>query len=507
MRNSNSNVSTPNYFLLLLILDMSNNKKSTLINILQDIINSNSGYRPTPEDERWVPVHNKNYKIIKSSTNYRITPKLLEVMNKYTKIFKTLKLKDSMDLLKKHSDNIAIIYIIENENTDEKYVGYTTYPIFTFIKLNIHKFNNNEESVFEQLGEDDNLTNYSFEIIEYVDYKDRHDIVERKQAHKKLFDSDNFLYNRNPTPGVEEKIVGGLLKEEITKEPIDKVYEKRIPLFFELIKQQQDQFKPFIGYIYKIFNIRNKKEFIIGYHRELSKNDLIDMVENSSDKLKHDIQKFGRRNFDFELLETYHAKTLFDFLFRVDYYKVKNNTIDNGYNDNYNIDESNLLFGKSLLTRKKNQFIRNMFLRLQRYLFEKNLRDNTDYSDIYGIVYQIHNRKSKMRYIGYAHNSKLKHIVLDMYDIALIGNIKQNKMLKALGEEPYDSFNFSVVKIKKLDDNKVDIFGEAEKLIIKHNTVDQGYNVRTRSKGMIFGKKKSTRKKKTDKTPFWLAKN
>jgi hypothetical protein len=423
-------------------------------------------------------------------------------MDKYMDIYKAVKLQDH--ITKKYDDKVAIIYIIENETTDEKYVGYTTYPMFTFIKLNMHNFNNNEESVFDNF-DDEILNNYSFEIIEYILYKDRKDIMERKREHKKLFDSKAYVYNRGGSNNPEEKVVGSLVKEEVNKDNVDKIYEKRIPLFFELLKPQEDQFKPFIGYIYKVFNIRNKKEFIIGYHRELSKNDLLDMIEKGSDKIKIDLARYGRRNFESELLETYHAKTLFDFLFKVDYHKVKQDSINLGYNDTFNLEESALLFGKSLLTRKKNQFTRNMFLRLQKYLFEKNLRDSTDYENVYGVVYEIYHRKSKMRYFGYAHNSKLKHIILDMYDKSMEGNVKQNKMLKALGEEPYDAFNFTVKKTKLLDDTKVDLFEETEKLIVRYNTVDQGFNVKTRNHAMMFGKqKKSKQSKKKSKKPFWL---
>ena len=479
---------------------MSINKRDTLIKVLKDIINSDSGYRPTPDDNKWKSVNDREYKIIKSSTNYKITDKLLQLMDKYYKIYKYLKLKDH--LIEKYNDNVAILYIIENGKTSEKYVGYTTLPMFTFIKLNIHNYNNNEDSVFDNFdntNSSDSLTNYTFEIIEYILYRDRKDIIERKIDHKKLFTSDTHNYNRDVDK--DETVVGGLLKEEVNKDTVDKIYEKRMPLYYDLVKQQSNQFKPFIGYIYKVFNVRNNKVFIIGYHRELTKNDLLDMVDRST-KIAQDISKYGRRNFDYELVETYHAQTLFDFLFRVDYYKVKLDTINNGYNDSYNIEESNLLFGNSLLTRKRDQFVRNMFLRLQKYLFEKNLRDTTNYDNFYGIVYEVLHRKSKMRYIGYAHNSKLKHVILDMYDKALLGNVKQNKLLKALSEEYYDAFNFTVKKIKYLDDTKIDLHEEAEKLITKFDTVDNGYNIKSRSNNIVFGKTKE-KKAKTSK-PFWL---
>lgn len=427
--------------------------------LLKDIINSHNEYRPSMSDKSWVAID--DYYIIPNSKHYNINEKLVKVINKYSKIYLSLKNKDN--IVDKLDDNVAIVYLLENDRTSEQYIGYTTIPLYVFIKLNIHNKNIDQDSVFDNFKDDD-LTGFMFEIIEYVKFNRRKNIIDRKNYHKEVI------------TGINGKTqIGGEIKQD---DSLDKIYDKRVSIYFEVLGGQVSQFKSFTGYAHMLTNIINNKIFIGGYHKKLTKNRLLDMLgtNKSLNKLNKDISDNGRRNIKLDIIEEYDAKTLFDFLLRIDYHKIKFNSIEEGYNNGYSLEESELLFGKKLLTRKKNIASRNLFLKIQRYLFEKNFNDKTNYDNVYGIVYQIQHIKSKKRYISYNHMIKLKDILIGMYDEAIKGNVKHSKILKSFENEPYDSFTFKVLKKKMMNDHRVDPEVETKNLILKYDSINTGYN-------------------------------
>ena len=58
----------------------------------------------------------------------------------------------------------------------------------------------------------------------------------------------------------------------INKKPeIDKIWDKRILVFDEVFKPNEKDFKPFIGYIFKLVNKKQKKIFIGGYKKKLNR--------------------------------------------------------------------------------------------------------------------------------------------------------------------------------------------------------------------------------------------
>ena len=439
--------------------------KAESLELLKSIINSNNEFRPTPTDKRWKQVINEEYHVMKSSINYEVPKKLVKLMKKYSKIYNSLKTEEKDDIIDKYDDNIAIIYLLENDKTMERYVGYTTNPLFTFIKLNMHKDNIGEENVFDNFGNNE-YNNFTFEIVEYVKYNTRKDIFQRKRVALAKYINKTI-----------EKAIDESKKPNV--DYLDKIYDKRMDIFYEVLGGQVSQFKSFFGYIYKIRNLKNNKVFIGGYHRLLSKKTLLDMLTKSDDLLEliHDIKKYGRRNISMNIIEKYDAKTMFDFLLRIDYHKIKQDSIENGYNKGFSIDESELLFDQRLLTSKRNILKKRLFLKIQKHLFEKNFKDDNIYDNVYGYVYQIQNKKSKKRYIATVYNKKLKNIVIKMYNSALKGNVKHSKILKALEEETYNSFTFKILKVKKMDDQRIDLEDETANYIAKYDTINNGYNI------------------------------
>jgi len=324
-----------------------------------------------------------------------------------------------------------------------------------------------QDNIFDNFKETD-ITNFSFEIIEYVKYEKRRDLVNRMRKYQ-----DEYISKKN------DVMIGGDVKKTDASNQLDKIYNKRMEILFEIIGTQVSKFKSFTGYIFKLENKANRRVFISGYHKKLSKHELLDMLMKSKElvELIKDVKRYGRRNFELEILDQYDAKSTFDFLVKIDFFKLKYESIIKGYNKGFSLDESEDLFSPRLLTRKKKIMSRNIFLKMQKYLFERSFKDDNKYDNLYGFVYQIQNKKSKMRYIAYAHMDKLKDIIIGMYNAALKGNVKHSKILKALEEEPYDAFTYKIIKKKMMNDTKMSLEDTADALIVEYDTINKGYNM------------------------------
>jgi hypothetical protein len=464
--------------------------------ILKNIINTNNEFRPTEKDSQWTNAKNKTYFVMKASKHYSITNKLINLMEKYSKIYESINGNEKDHLLDKPDDTIGIIYLVENEKTSERYVGYTTNSLFNIIKLNMHNSNIGIDNVFDNFSNirDQDLTDYSFEMIEYIKYNIREDLLERRNFHSNIYvknkNGNNGISGENGVNGVSGETDNAVKilacgskntknNKKKKKDFLDKIYEKRMEIFFELLGAQVGKFKSMKGYVYRLNNIENKKSFIGGYHKRLSKKNILDILikGNKQENLLKDIHTYGRRAFNMEILDKYDSKTPFDFLVRIDFFKIKFNSIESGYNQGFSFVESEDLFSQRLLTRKKRIMSRNIFLKIQKHLFEKNFTDPNNYDNMYGFVYQIQHKKNNMRYIGFSHLNELKNIIVGLYDQALEGNVKHSKILKAFEVETFDSFSYKVIKKKKMDDYKISLSGEAESLIFKHRTIENGYNM------------------------------
>jgi hypothetical protein len=454
---------------------------------LNDIINTSNDSVPKLSDDNWTPVPNKNFYIMNGSKHYTISDKLIKLMNKYTSIYRDA----DKAITIKTNQHVSTIFLLENDLTNERYVGYTSAPMQSFIKFNINKYNLDKENVFDNLDRA-TLDDFSFETIEFVKDGTRNDVLERKKIYHDL-----FVNKPN------DKAIGGA-KEKPNKEKsnknidfLDKIYDKRMDMFFEILGPQVSKFKSFVGYIYLLTNTITNKIFISGYHKKLNKRDFIEIIEqNSNANLIKDLKKYGRRNFDITVIDKYDAKTHFDFLLRIDFFKLKYKSTKNGYNQGFSLSESESLFSQRLLTRKKRIMTRNIFLKIQKCLFEKNFVDNNQYDNLYGFVYQIQHKKTKMRYFAYAHINQLKNIIIGLYNEALEGNVKHNKILKAFEEEMYDSFTFKIMKKKKMDDHKTGLEDETDSLILRYDTINIGYNLDNKQLQKNIRKSKKSKKSK-----------
>ena len=446
---------------------MTNNIKS-----FSDIINTsptNNFKTPSIQDITWRQVNNRNYKTIKSNQIYKINSQLLDIINNFTQIYKSLKIKHNINLT---STNITTLFIIRYDKTKESHIIYTNLNILVFIKHNLFKYNTDQDSVFDMfdtLDKNPDFTKFNFEIIEYIKNYTKQDVLERKQIYYNLLFKQNTSQNNNQENS-----------QDITQDlSLDKIYVKRIQLYHDLIYKQLNSFRSFTSFIYILNNIFNNKKFILGYHKKLTDTEIFDIAVNSS-KFKAALLTHSRRSFNITTLETFKAKNIIDLILRIDFLKIKYNTINNGYNDNFSILESQQLYDQTLLTKQKNIILRNLFIRSQLILLEDDktfTNNNINYQDVYQYAYMITNKRTRQKYVGFSYNNTaFKKYILEFYNKALSGNIKQNKLLKNMSEAFYNDLDFKIIKIKTLEDTKIDIQDYVNKMIIKYNTKTAGLN-------------------------------
>ncbi len=456
---------------------MTTTSKDKIIKKLIKMINDDSKeVRPTVSDKRWKKVNNNVYTIKSNNSGYKVTQKLVDYVEKYTDMYIKIHDVEMYDILKKYNDNIGIIYLLTDRVTNFKYVGFTTNSLLTFIKLNLHKYNLKEKNVFEKVNSNNNnnnnnLTDLEFRLLEFVKYKDKADIISRKDTYQDILDNSETV-KETTTSDKQTTIINN---NNINN---SEFFDRRMDVFYDIFDNFKNSFKEFQGFIYVIKNKLNNKKFIGGVEKEMTKSQFINTVVkfNSSQEFMDDLKKNGPEGFIYGLLEKYKADSFFDFMLRVDYFKITLKSLDQ-YNTSFNMDESEKLFKKDFPTRAKMQVQKNFFIKIQKLLFLKNIKDSLDYTNTYGFVYMIENKKNSMKYIGYALNTTLKNAVSELYDKALKDNIKHNKILRVLMEEPYDRFRFKILKVKTMTDTSVDLKGDVSKYIAKYDTIKKGYNI------------------------------
>lgn len=405
----------------------------------------------------------------KAKFSYEITQELIDNMMEYTRVFNKLKKKDPKEIhnakiIRRPNDNIAVIYVASNKRTGNKYVGYTTNKLYTFIKLNLHKRNLGEETIFSYFS-DTNLKNITFQALEFIKYDFRKDIFKRKEFYKRKYEGQ-FGGNDDDDP--------------------DSLYDKRISVFIDVFKKYKNKFIPYSGFIFVLENKDNNKAFVGGVNEKIDKDEIIEILKRK-EKISHAIKKYGEESFDLKYIEKYNAACSLDFNMRVDYVKMSYDAVSNGYNDGYLVEDSPVLFDRNLPTRTRERLMRKFFLILQKAIMEKEMKDPYEYNKMYGYVYEIKNKRNGKRFFSHSHGKTLKDIVRDMYKEAIKGNIKQNKMLKALSLEPFENFRFKIIRSKNKSDFRVSLAGEVQDLIIKYNSVENGYNLEAEnSRKMAF---------------------
>jgi hypothetical protein len=471
---------------------MEENKKKKSVRELITIINSLDEFRPSPTDKRWKK--KDGLEIMQGTIQYNINDHLIKKMELYTSIYKKIPDVENCDIIKKFNDQIAIIYEAEDEKRGTKYIGFTGNPLLTFIKFNLHKRNMGLRDIFENFQIDD-PKDISFRVLEYVKYNDNMDIIVRRRYWKTKLIDDVAAKRRKEREERDEKNDDDTESSVDPEELVEQFYEERMELFYEVFDDFETDFRPFVGHIYSFKQKEEDKEFIGGFERKMTKDKFIDLLYKFGDyeKIADDLTKYTKQGFQFREIEKYKARSPFDFMLRLDFWKLKRDTINKGYNSKLSMDESEKLFSRDFPSRHQKVLERNFYVKIQQHLFIKNYTDDHDYDNIFGFIYEIKHKEDDKRFFGTAFQKTLKDIVIELYDKSLEGNIKHNKILKILMEDRYGDFEFNVIKIKTMDDTSLDLVLETEKLITEYKTRedDYGYNIdhRDLKRKIMMGKR------------------
>lgn len=431
----------------------------TAIKRLEKIINNNTE-KPRLNDKRWQIKGKSKYKIMKGRKRYVVDDNLVTKMDKYSELYMEIPGADMFNIVKIESPNIAIIYIAKVFRKKDYYIGHTMHSLLTFIKLNIHKKNIREVNVYDNFPGID-ITDIRFQILEFINFKYKRDIAERERYYKELHKQDKKPIKKEDSP-------------HISKE--DRLYEKRVEIFYEVFNIYKDLFKPFKGNIYELRCSVNDKKFIGGIKKKITLIDFLKTIYEDNEELYEDLKKYPLKKFSLRLLEEYEAYSPFDLMLRIDYNKLNNNTIERGYNKSLCMEVSSKIFKNRIQTKAKELAKKKFFIHIQRYLFRRDYVDDNDYTDVEGYIYQIKHKQDNKRYFNYVYGKKIKEVVLEIYEKALHGNLRYDKIATAFSEEPYDIFDINIIKKKLVGDTNIDIFKGVEGLKRKYDTVNTGYN-------------------------------
>lgn len=255
----------------------------------------------------------------------------------------------------------------------------------------------------------------------------------------------------------------------------DQHYNKRMQIFYNISKRYNNKDPIKKGYIFLLKNKKNRKKYCGGtVGTKPKKGETISAIKD--EKFYDDLKKYKSTGFDLKIVEEIEFSLGLEFMIKIDFYKIKYNTIKKGYNSKLCFNESDRIFGYTLQTTSKNFLSKTIKLNIDKYLLNRDYNDDSSYNRVDGYIYLITNRRTNKKYYGYVdENMKMIDVINNIYDIAMMGNIKQNKLVKALIKYPYTDFIYEIVKKKMWSDN-INLVRETNILIKKDNTIKYGYN-------------------------------
>lgn len=396
------------------------------------------------------------------SIRYKITDKIIRhALDHITSSSGGSSIYDNDDA----ANGITTVFGLYNRNQpEESFIGFSKIRLPAFIELSIYRNSSDGETVFDNFIKPYNLTDFTFEVKEFVNGT-------QADVQKRV---DFYINTSDPVVHEFNKLPESIENEYITTEYL---YEKRMDTFFGPLAESVRYFKPVKAHIYVISNMVINKRYVIclpDFYESMPR--LLSIITNPD--VLRDIKELGIDSFNIIHHEEYIAKTPYDLMLRADFMKIKYAGIV-GYNKKFAHEDSYQFMRKNVRTGVRGRFERKFFLTIQRQIFKKKFKDNDndiDYTNVCGIVYQIKNKGTGERFIGQAYTS-LYNVINDMYKTAIKGNVKYNKMVKALSEVPFDNFDIKVLVVKKADDVKTSLGGIVGNLIMKYNTVEAGYNI------------------------------
>jgi len=233
-------------------------------------------------------------------------------------------------------------------------------------------------------------------------------------------------------------------------------------------------FPPIIGRIYCVENKRNHKKYFGGAPNVLNKLSFMEAIQD--ERFRADYIKYKNSDFSFNQVECQQYDSSYHMMIRVDYFKYIYHSIAKGYNSAYCLPQSPNLFAPTLPTLTKQALERNLRLTINRELIMKHLGTVVPPKKSDGYIYRIKHKTNDQTYFGNTTEAvSLANTIAHHYDQALKGNIKQNKLLKALSSNDFDAFTYSIVQTKEWGSN-VNLVRSTNLLIQQHQTIETGYN-------------------------------
>lgn len=419
---------------------MSNNDTTnnlTPIDIFYQIMTDKEP-KPDLESDLWkISADNQTYVILAENIqeiSYYINDSFVNSMKEYSKFIRSFSKSEQNKFLRNiKKDLFARIFLIENLKTGYKYIDHTYNTLIYTIKLNLHKRNMSEKSVFDHFI-DGKLTDIKCTILEFIKTNQKNIV----QNHKKYY---NELLISKPKKDIATKI---------RTDNINNKYNQLHKIYCDILKKYKIKADIREYFIYQISNTLTKKKYIFGTINKINNqeifNKILRQIIDRNNQFREDIIKIGYNNFILTMLDIYNGTSELDFYLRIDYFIYFYDSIRMGYNTKYNLPESTF-YQKKLPTNSILENIEgSLFVRIQRERFNKNFEDKRNYSKIKGFVVMISYNDDK--YITFGKNITLKELILTMYHKILNGASKDDDICPLLYNIPYDMLIFKMLRIQ-----------------------------------------------------------
>lgn len=420
-----------------------------IINKMDNILKDNE-WIPNLNDIQWKHIKNENYKIYQNPPNieYTINDNIINQVKKYNKLYQQIKSKIKQ---KEKINNIKItkIYIVYNNENTLFEISYTTNTILHSIKLSLNKYLSNDPSLFDNFM---TLKGLKIKLLECIlGNITKKELMDKKKEYKEIYDKQKINLPKNNIKKYCIETIKNISYD------ISLSYEKNITCY---IYEFNNNFKKYIS---GSFNKITKKTILELYNKMIKINSLID----------DDINKWKLK-----ILEIYKSSSEFDCWIHVDYYIFINNSIENGYNLYYNVIE-NYINNDCISMIEKEHIKKNIFLKIQKEYFNKFYKDQTNYNILKTIIYYIKTIDNNKMFIGHS-KKDLIYTINDLYNKAIENKKKYSKISRILSTIPYNKLEIGILK-KINKTSKEDPITQENKLIKKYNTIEDGYNMNTKS--------------------------
>ncbi|ARF07951.1 hypothetical protein Catovirus_1_1 [Catovirus CTV1] len=460
---------------------MSAKLKNKMKKIMQD-----NEYEPDYEDNTWEKIN--DYYVIENfeSIEYTIDKDLIENMKEYNGMYSKILEKDRKDNkefennFNKNNNSIFKIFVIYKKDNPNYTINATSTSVMKAIKINLRRLLQGISSNLNIFMNE--IENTKIKVLAFVKGVDN----DRK---RKLDDIKN---------GYTEKFEKSF-KPQNEKNITQECHNIMVKLLDKDMEIHNYDINDIDAYIYELYNTKSRKKYIGITQKKINidkdKNKLFDETKKYNIKFKNMNPTF----FTLNVLSKFTARTYIRCLLEADYYILKDNTIKEGYNENYYIGDKDIYN-----SCQKNYGIDNLrkylFLLVQKELFHETYEDENNYDNLVGYIYVIENINENRKYVSAVEKTTgdklrtLKDIMLNFYTAAINDKNNVSKLLQAMRVEPYYNFKLSILK-QKTNRSRFKIENWISKYIDEFDSVKNGYNVSITNRNKRFTVRRAYKRK------------